>query len=356
MTGVKRSPSDFPIEALDRELIARGAVAAVEECRKFKINGGAPALDRMMSHTEKLYHPDNIPALNPALSHVTIRQLTQTLILKIREAESDKAIRGHGIRMDMHQVNDPHIKRNARAVASIWTRDNVIDNRNGFSSLRHGWFGKSFNLHHSEPYYRQPVAEGRLCTGFLVDENVIATAGHCADHGNVKTLRFVFGYEMEEVDSPVTQAPNQDIYKGTEIIERGYDPNHSGADWALVKLDRPTAGREAVTLSQTGARRDDLVYVLGHPCGLPLKYVPEEPVTKVDPAFFSAELSVYGGNSGSPVFSGDTHDVVGIAVRGDMQDFRWSGDGWISIRYDGSSSKSVMPQCTNVSEFIQHCR
>ncbi|WP_420540401.1 S46 family peptidase (plasmid) [Paenibacillus polymyxa] len=34
-------------------------------------------------------------------------------------------------------------------------------------------------------------------------------------------------------------------------------------------------------------------------------------------AFFVANLDTYGGNSGSPVFNSDTHEVEGILVRGE---------------------------------------
>jgi hypothetical protein len=356
MAGIKRSPGDFSIEELDRELIARGARIAVEERYNFRDMEGTPARDEIMAQTEKLYHPDNAPPLNEALNHLSIRQLAEALILKIREAETDRAIRGHGIRMDMYEISNRDIKRNARAVVSIWMKDNIEDNHNGFFSLRHKQYGESFNLHRSEPYYMQPIAEGRLCTGFLVREDVIATAGHCADERNVKALRFVFGYEMKGPDDPVTQVPNADIYNGADILRRVYDPMGSGADWALVKLDRNVTCRNIVTLSKTGIRRDNPVYVLGHPRGLPLKYVPDQPVTGMDMAFFSAELTVYGGNSGSPVFSSDTHEVVGIFVRGDQQDFRWTGSGWMSVRYPNSRLKSSAPQCTKVSEFIKHCQ
>jgi hypothetical protein len=356
MTGIKRSAGDFSIDELDRELIARGARVAVKESSKFDDREGTPARDEIMEYTRKLYQPDNRTPLNLALSHVSTELLVKTIILKIREVENNKAKRGQGIRKDMYEISNLNIKQNARAVVSIWKNESIIDNHNGSFTLRHKRYGKSFNLHRSEPYYKQPVAVGCLCTGFLVREDVIATAGHCADQSNVKALRFVFGYEMKGSRHPVTQVPMQDIYNGEEIIRRVYDPRGSGADWALVKLDRKVTGRKIVKLANTDIQCYKPVYVLGHPCGLPLKYVSDEPVKEIKQAFFSAELTIYGGNSGSPVFSSDIHEVVGIVVRGDMQDFRWTGKGWLSIRYPNSKLKSIAPQCTRVSQFIKYCR
>jgi V8-like Glu-specific endopeptidase len=52
------------------------------------------------------------------------------------------------------------------------------------------------------------------------------------------------------------------------------------------------------------------VYILGHPCGLPLKYSAGAQVRGIDESFFSADLNVYCGNSGSPVIDRDTHEVI----------------------------------------------
>jgi len=69
-----------------------------------------------------------------------------------------------------------------------------------------------------------------------------------------------------------------------------------------------------------------------------------------------ADLNVYCGNSGSPVFDRETHEVIGLVVRGDNQDFRWTGKGWLSIIYPHPDFHSQEPQCTSVTEFIDYCR
>jgi hypothetical protein len=69
------------------------------------------------------------------------------------------------------------------------------------------------------------------------------------------------------------------------------------------------------------------VHVIGHPVGLPAKYAPNATVRDNAPAaFFVANLDTYGGNSGSPVFNSDTHEVEGILVRGE-RDFQTTPQG-----------------------------
>jgi hypothetical protein len=256
--------------------------------------------------------------------------------------------------MDFYEITNEQIKKNACSVAAICFKDNLTPIKKGFSTLKHKNYGKTFNLCESEPFRHQPISAGRLSTGFLVQEDVIATAGHCAEEKNVTDLRIVFGYKMSDFSTPVTRVSHKDIYAGVKIIHRSYNRSN-GSDWALVKLDRKVVGQSVPTLSKEEVSPHQPVYIFGHPCGLPLKFTAGAQVRDIDRAFFSADLNVYCGNSGSPVFNKDTHEVTGIVVRGDNQDFRWTDKGWLSVIYPNPALYSKEPQCTRVSEFIGYC-
>jgi V8-like Glu-specific endopeptidase len=90
--------------------------------------------------------------------------------------------------------------------------------------------------------------------------------------------------------------------------------------------------------------------------GLPLKYSPGAQIRSTEEAYFSADLDVYSRNSGSPVFYRNTHEVIGMVVRGDAQDFRWTGKDWISIIYPNPEFHSQEPECTTAIEFSRYCR
>ncbi|MGD2086941.1 MAG: hypothetical protein PVH61_12230 [Candidatus Aminicenantes bacterium] len=68
-------------------------------------------------------------------------------------------------------------------------------------------------------------------------------------------------------------------------------------------------------------------------------------------AEFAADLDIYMGNGGSPVFSADTHQVVGIVTQGDPRDLRQTSKGWASIIYPNRDIGSGGPKCTRVSQF-----
>lgn len=353
MAGRKKLPEDFPVEVLDRELVARGARMPGGDMFVFPDSIGLPGRDAVMMQVKQWY--DSASSTNDALSHISTWELLDALMLKVRRENDIRGIWGKDGRKDLYQVADEPVRKNADGVAAICMNDDLTDEGNGFSVLRIKNFGESFNLCAGESFFHQPVAGGPLSTGFLVKEDIIATAGHCADEKNVTALRFVFGYRMLGLAVPVTQMPTGAVYKGKKIVRRVYDRMGTGEDWALVRLDRRVEGQSPVTLSKRGISRNRPVYVIGHPCGLPLKYAPGICVTGNDAVCFRANLDVYSGNSGSPIFDSETHEVIGMVVRGDHRDFRWTGSGWLSVIYPHSRSESGAAQCVRAAAFSAYC-
>jgi len=99
-----------------------------------------------------------------------------------------------------------------------------------------------------------------------------------------------------------------------------------------VQLDRKVLGRTPVTIRSAGKIPDgEPLFVIGHPCGLPQKFADGAVVRSNHPAaFFVANLDTYGGNSGSPVFSGKTYQLEGLLVRG-QKDFVSTGHCNVSM-------------------------
>lgn len=353
MTHQGKSQVEILVEKLDRELVARSAQTPCENWFEFGDKEGTPQRETIMRKVKDFYDSPASQSSNKALSHFSTRDLVKILMLKIRELNNHRGIWGRDSRMDYYEIRDEQIKKNTGCVAAICKKNDLSDNGQGFSTLRVKNYGKSFNLCRIEPFRHQPIAAGRLCTGFLVKEDVIATAGHCAKEKNIADLRFVFGYRMSDSSTPVIQVPNKNIYKGIDIIGRDYDHNKR-SDWALVKLDRDVVGQLAAKLSGKEISPEKPVYIIGYPVGLPLKYSPGATVSDITKTCFSADLNVYCGSSGSPVFDSETHEVIGIVVRGDNRDFRFVENCWMSVIYSRSDNAPKEPQCTRVSEFIKY--
>ncbi|MDD5627517.1 MAG: serine protease, partial [Elusimicrobia bacterium] len=118
----------------------------------------------------------------------------------------------------------------------------------------------------------------------------------------------------------------------------------AGADWALVKLDRPAAGHKPLALNKAGTPANKTpLFVIGHPAGLPTKVAGGATVRDASPeGYFVANLDTYGGNSGSAVFNAYTGLVEGILVRGE-NDYVWKGDCMVSNKCpeDGCRGEDV---------------
>lgn len=138
------------------------------------------------------------------------------------------------------------------------------------------------------------------------------------------------------------------MYQAVEIVHSHYK---SGEEWILVKLDRKVTGREIAVLSKEKIQNGGPAYVIGHPCGLPLKYAPGTSIKDVNESHFSADLDVYGGSIGSPVFCAGTHELIGMVIRAHTQDFRWNGTHWFTLRYQKSDPDYKRVQIVKSSAF-----
>ena len=357
----RRKPAkDFTIEELDRELIARGAKISSEQRLKFKDMDGTHERTDIMLEVEKFYNNAASLSENSALRHLETWQLAKALMNKtrtrIKENDDTRGIWYDDKRKDLFQVEDDWVRENSKCVAALCYKSDLLPVEYGYSQLRTKTFGEAFNLCPNEPFCDQPVSVGRMSTGFLVKEDVIATAAHCIDERRFRDLRFLFGFKMLNSLEPVTQVPNKNIYHPIELLNKVHNRKSDKSDWALVKLDRKVTGQRVAALPEKDINCNQSVYVLGHPCGLPLKYAYGGTIQAIEKAYFSADLDIFSGNSGSPAFNSETHEVIGIVVRGDNRDFRWTGKGWMSVIYPNPVLKSNHAQCTRISELVRFCR
>jgi Trypsin-like peptidase domain len=260
--------------------------------------------------------------------------------------ENQKVIYGMDDRVDVFQLPAGPNLDDVDSVVALFQAANITDNGNGTSTLRTQNFGAAQNLCAGERFSTQPI--GAFCSGFLVASNIIATAGHCANAGSVTNIRFVFGFRMRNATTAETVINNGEIYRGVAIIGRQEVGN--GADWALVRIDRPVTNHRIVRIRRTGKIVDtQAVHVIGHPVGLPTKFAGGAVVRNNLPnEFFVANLDTYGGNSGSPVFNSNTHEVEGILVRGE-NDFVRQGNCMISLVCPSTGCRGE--DCTRTTEF-----
>ncbi len=212
------------------------------------------------------------------------------------------------LRADVRKVADSTVAMIANALLEE-QGDKVI--------LYPQFFGPGFSLCKEEPFYSQPSAAE--CSGFLVGDDMVATAGHCINKSICQFKSFVFNYRMLNNDRAPKELPVDDVYSCKEVVSREQNDQN---DYAIVRLDRPVRGHRVLTMQKESVNVMDEVLVIGHPSGLPTKIADDAYVRRAEENFFMANLDTYGGSSGSAVFNAKTLAVVGILARG-VDDFTW---------------------------------
>ncbi|MEI7529144.1 MAG: serine protease [Elusimicrobiota bacterium] len=245
-----------------------------------------------------------------------------------------RSIYGDDNRLEYHEAS-ADIQRLAGSVVSLWdSKDLKADGGN--YRLRTVKFGDALKLCPSERFRDQPA--GAFCSGTLVGEDIIMTAGHCiVDNAGCAGARFVFGYSIRRAGAPAaTTIPAGEVYACKRIIKRDLSTQPAtflsaiamlignmvnggtGPDYALIQLDRKVTNHKPLAVNRgKGAAKGTGLFVIGHPVGLPLKVAGSASVRDASPRyFFMTDLDTFGGNSGSAVFNANTKLIEGILVRG----------------------------------------
>ena len=156
------------------------------------------------------------------------------------------------------------------------------------------------------------------CSGLLVAKNLVLTAGHCFDApegylSGCQQMSFVFHFDDEFVAEPRKTVPASSVY-GCADVRSGV--GFGAVDAVLVVLDRDVQGIEPVALTAGRPLRvDEKIMTVGYPLGTPKK-TSRGVIRKIGPRI-EASLDVFVGNSGGPVFSEETGELLGILAGGE---------------------------------------
>jgi len=166
-----------------------------------------------------------------------------------------------------------------------------------------------------------------LCTGFLVNEDILVTAGHCLEKISCSDTSIIFDFYMQ-ADNSLVALTKENVFECSKVIAKETPTTENPyTDYAIIKLDHPTDRPALDFATDDHLEAQDQVAVIGYPSGLPLKAASDAFVISngnEDP-FFITNLDTFGGNSGSPVINMDTYQVEGIVVSG-MSDYALSED------------------------------
>ncbi|HYP15517.1 MAG TPA: serine protease [Bryobacteraceae bacterium] len=224
-----------------------------------------------------------------------------------------RSLYGNDDRQEWKDVEDQTTKQSVEAVALVVPRNSLRPdgNRRVLQTIPLRSQFRRVPLCPNVRYADQPTAGSG--SAFLVKQDVVVTAGHVVFPGMEREYRILFGFRMGPTQAVLTFTTD-DVYEVRSAVHREAMP----ADWVALQLDRPVVGRSPHRLSRShNLPIDTRVFTAGYPMGLPLKVAQNASVKHAgDATSFRANLDVFAGNSGSPVFNLATREVEGIVVSG----------------------------------------
>ena len=192
-----------------------------------------------------------------------------------------------------------------------------------------------------EPFEEQPAAA--FCSGMLVDEDLVLTAGHCVRLYTPSQLVVATGYYYASPDELATTP--HDLRRVAAIVSEALDPVavEPRLDYAFLRLDRPVTRPHRPTpviAARAPLTAGDPLVALSAGGGIPMKV--DLGARVLDPRdeardYFIATSDTSGASSGGAVF--DTGGVLrGILARGGT-DFVSTPDGCkIAVHVDESQA------------------
>jgi len=239
-------------------------------------------------------------------------------------AKEDRVIYGEDDRQDVFELDVLRNVELARSTAAmINSRSLRFDFINQtYSVANPTTLEKRSNVCPSVKFADQPAVS--VCSGFLVADDILVTAGHCFDVAVVENAcanyQWVFDYKMDTQQAINLESMDKNnVYSCSKVIKQAYNPR-TGEDFAIIQLSRKVVGRTPLKINRDKSVNvgTDLM-IIGNPWGLPTKISANAEVkgySKMRPFNFEANLDSFQGNSGSAVLNAATGAVEGILVAG----------------------------------------
>ncbi len=244
----------------------------------------------------------------------------------LKAEENPEVIYGEDNRKEIFELDKPDLAEHVAQATGLILKRSDLPQSSSLPSfkLKTKTFLEEKNLCSNERFSSQPVAGH--CTGFLISENLLATAGHCIRNEiQCNNTAIIFNFTKKLYDPETKQVDRDQLFFCKRIVAHDLD-NKSLSDFAIIELDRKASLRTPLTLnSDQPLTIEDELLVFGHPSGLPLKVMDGITVRDAQPELtFKINSDTFGGSSGSPVINTVTQQVEGMIIRGE-RDFKLLG-------------------------------
>lgn len=250
------------------------------------------------------------------VEHLSTKQLVEQIQASTASIYDEDNITtvGETVRPSTHDANFINkINQQSESVCILIDRHSLKEYDENHYKIN---FLKSFTEENPEiciPFNFGDEARLSGSTGFLIADNIIITVEHALDCSNYTDKRIIFNFNTS-MSKGKGVIPKSDVYFIKRIIDQRYNPGNSYRDSTIAELDRPRASSSPLIYDNTSNITNGAeLYMLGHPLGLPLRLSSNgKVIDDSNKTMIRCDLDSFKGNSGSPVFSKETGNVIGI--------------------------------------------
>ena len=231
-------------------------------------------------------------------------------------------IYGEDDRLEVYEVESDILRQRAvQSVAAFVSPRSLSYEEGGVVSIHAPTLSEVYGLCTGEPFEEEPALA--WCSGVLVDDDLVATAGHCLGsslqevQASCRDLAIVFGY-MYGAAGELAPLTVDSVYRCRRVVAWNHTDFDADPDFGVVQLDRPVgAGLSPAPFAANPVNAGEHVTVIGFGSGLPAKVDGGAVATLNSPfsEFFTGTTDTFAGASGSGLFN-DAGEVLGIHVRG----------------------------------------
>ncbi|MCG2725048.1 MAG: serine protease [Elusimicrobia bacterium] len=245
-------------------------------------------------------------------------------------------IYGDNTLRDYYLVDKP-LQELADSVVAIVRKSSFIfdEKNNTYKPMDIKIIGESKNLKKNADFYKQKILS--FCSGSLVSDNLILTAGHCissdpSDFVYFKDVYIVFGWKQSGKGKYNLSFTADQVYEVDDIVVREKQGDiknkNTYQDYALVKLNRRVPNKTPLVLDRNGdfLVKGDKVFAISYPSGMSVKITDpnDAEIYEIGKNIFATDLDAFRGSSGAPVFDSYTRRIIGILVTANGQEINYT--------------------------------